>query len=63
MALDNGIAMIHQELALVPGLTVFENIFLGIEENSFGILRKKNLNLYKKIDQKIGFNIIRKLLI
>ena len=57
MALDNGIAMIHQELALVPGLTVFENIFLGIEENSFGILRKKNFNLYKKINQKIGFNI------
>ena len=27
MALDNGIAMIHQELALLPGLTVFENIF------------------------------------
>ena len=26
-ALDNGVAMIHQELALVPLMSVFENIF------------------------------------
>ncbi len=30
-AIDSGIAMIHQELNLVPELTVFENIFLGRE--------------------------------
>ena len=38
LALDNGIAMIHQELALVPGMTVYENIFLCIEENTFCLL-------------------------
>ena len=57
IALDNGIAMIHQELALVPGMTVYENIFLGIEENKFGILRKQNIKLFNQLDQKIGFNL------
>lgn len=41
-AQDNGIAIIHQELVLVPHMTVAENIFLGREHGS-GILidRKK----------------------
>jgi ribose transport system ATP-binding protein len=30
-AIDHGIAMIHQELSLVPDMTVAENIFLGCE--------------------------------
>ncbi len=57
LALDNGIAMIHQELALVPGMTVYENIFLGIEENLLGILNKKNYKLFDDLDKKIGFNL------
>ena len=57
LALDNGIAMIHQELALVPGMTVYENIFLGIEENKLGVLNKKNYELFNKLDRKIGFNL------
>ena len=57
IALDNGIAMIHQELALVPGMTVYDNIFLGIEENYYGILGKQNTKLFNDLDQKIGFNL------
>ena len=57
LALDNGIAMIHQELALVPGMTVYENIFLGIEENTFGVLNKKNYKLFEDLDKRIGFNL------
>ena len=53
LALDNGIAMIHQELALVPGMTVYENIFLGIEENTFGVLNKKNYGYAKAANQAI----------
>jgi len=34
----NGIAIIHQELALVPELSVAENIFLGNERQKGGIL-------------------------
>lgn len=33
-ASDKGIAIIHQELNLVPNLTVYENIFLGREETT-----------------------------
>ena len=57
IALDNGVAMIHQELALVPLMTVFENIFLGIEKNKYGVLEKKNLNLFYQLEEKIGFGL------
>ena len=42
---EAGIAIIHQELNLVPYLSVAENIFLGREiTNAFGILDKKQMN-------------------
>jgi ABC-type sugar transport system ATPase subunit len=37
-ARDAGIAIIHQELALVPGLSVAANIFLGREPTRFGLI-------------------------
>jgi len=36
---DVGIICIHQELALVPELSVGENIFLGNQPNKFGVVR------------------------
>ena len=37
-ARDNGISIIHQELVLVPHMTVAENIFLGREPmGTFGV--------------------------
>lgn len=42
---EKGIAIIHQELNMVPYLSVAENIFLGKEiTNSFGVLDKKRMN-------------------
>jgi ribose transport system ATP-binding protein len=42
---DAGIAIIHQELNLVPHLSIAENIFLGRElTNSFGIVQAKQMN-------------------
>src|SRR5918997_2481194 len=38
-ALGLGIATIYQELDLVPGLTVADNVFLGREQSRFGIAR------------------------
>ena len=38
-ALARGVALMHQELQLVPALTVAQNVFLGIEDKRFGILR------------------------
>ncbi len=40
-ALDQGIAMIHQELNLVDSLSVAENVFLGREPRKLGILDRK----------------------
>ena len=35
---DLGIVIIHQELALIPELTIAENIFLGNEQTKNGII-------------------------
>ena len=41
-----GISIIHQELCLVPHMTVSENIFLGREkENKLGIVKDKELDI------------------
>ncbi|HEY8374645.1 MAG TPA: sugar ABC transporter ATP-binding protein [Pseudonocardiaceae bacterium] len=40
-ALRTGVATIYQELDLVPGLTVAENIFLGHERSRFGFTRRR----------------------
>ena len=36
---DHGLVMIHQELNLIPGLTVAENIFLGHEPTRGALIR------------------------
>ena len=43
-AQDKGVAMIHQELNLIPGLSVFENIFLGREPKTrFGAVDRQRM--------------------
>ncbi len=42
-AQDNGIAIIHQELVLVPHMTVAENIFLGREHGSGVLINRKKM--------------------
>ena len=37
-AKKSGVAIIHQELTLIPKLTVAENIFLGREQTKLGII-------------------------
>ncbi|MCM2678878.1 xylose ABC transporter ATP-binding protein [Echinimonas agarilytica] len=41
-----GIAIIHQELALIKELTILENLFLGDEISQFGVLN--HTQMYKK---------------
>ncbi|HVI41255.1 MAG TPA: sugar ABC transporter ATP-binding protein [Anaerovoracaceae bacterium] len=43
-AQELGIAIIHQELNMCGHLTVAENIFLGREKTSFGVLSKDDMN-------------------
>ena len=38
-----GIAIIHQELALIPEMTVAENIYLGKEPRRFGVINRHRL--------------------
>jgi len=54
----NGIAIIHQELALVPELSVAENIFLGNERQKGGILNWHETR-YKAAEalKLVGLNI------
>lgn len=52
---EAGIAMIHQELELAPNLTVNENINLGREVHTYGILnREKNLERTTAVLRRVG---------
>jgi ABC-type sugar transport system ATPase subunit len=42
-ALEAGIALVHQELSLVPEMTVAENIMLGAFPTSFGVTEAKKM--------------------
>jgi D-xylose transport system ATP-binding protein len=39
-----GIAVVHQELSLVPEFSIAENIFLGREPRSFGVIRGEEIH-------------------
>jgi ribose transport system ATP-binding protein len=56
-ALQRGIAMIHQELQLVPALSVADNVFLGIEENAAGVLKRTEAARFRALDEKCGFGL------
>ncbi len=56
-ALQRGIAMIHQELQLVPALSVAENVFLGIEDNAAGVLKGTEIARFRALDQRCGFGV------
>lgn len=55
---NKGIVIIHQELALIPELSVAENIFLGNEQAEKGIINW-NKTVTKTIDllKKVGLNV------
>ncbi len=59
-AMDAGIAIIHQELNLLPDLSVAENIFLGREPKGYlGLInqlmmREKTMQLMQRLNQKIS---------
>jgi len=58
-ALNSGISVIYQELALVSQMTVAENIFLGREPRKyFGIVDKKRLKIEaKKLLKQLRFEV------
>ena len=52
-----GLAIIHQELALSPYLSIYENIFLGHMQTRFGIINwNKYINESKKYLKTVGLH-------
>jgi ABC-type sugar transport system ATPase subunit len=57
-ALAAGIALIAQEIALVPKATVEENVLLGIEPSSGGLLhRRKQRRRFNELNDRTGFGL------
>lgn len=56
-ALAQGIAIMHQELQLVPVLTVAQNVFLGIEDKQFGVLRNTEGKRLQSLMDETGFHL------
>lgn len=56
-ALARGVALMHQELQLVPAMTVAQNVFLGIEDKSFGILRRTESTRLRALMASSGFTL------
>jgi ribose transport system ATP-binding protein len=56
-ALARGVALMHQELQLVPALTVAQNVFLGIEHKTFGVLHNTESARLAGLMQTSGFTL------
>jgi len=57
-ATDAGIAIIHQELNLVPDMNVAENIFLGREPSRLGLLDRGHLHRdAARVLERLGFDL------
>lgn len=56
-ALARGVAIMHQELQLVPDLTVAQNVFLGIEEHRFGVLKTTEAARLDALMASSGFQL------
>jgi ABC-type sugar transport system ATPase subunit len=57
-ALERGIALIAQEIALVPDATVEENIFLGVEPRRAGMVNRVALRrAYRELEERVGFGL------
>jgi ribose transport system ATP-binding protein len=56
-ALDNGIALMHQEMQLVPALTVAQNVYLGIEHQAYGILRRTENQRLAALMESCGLHL------
>jgi rhamnose transport system ATP-binding protein len=57
-ALERGIALVAQEVAVVPGRTVAENVFLGTEPRRFGFVRRGLLlERFSRLVEQAGFDL------
>nr|WP_246300151.1 sugar ABC transporter ATP-binding protein [Actinopolyspora biskrensis] len=53
-----GVAMVHQEFALAPDLTVAENLFIGQEPGGFGWIRRgRERALARELLRRVGLGV------
>jgi ABC-type sugar transport system ATPase subunit len=56
--LAHGIVTIAQELAIVPGLTVAENVYLGSQIATAGFVRRREMRRrFRELAQHVGFDL------
>jgi simple sugar transport system ATP-binding protein/ribose transport system ATP-binding protein len=57
-ALGRGIALVAQEVAVVPQRTVAENVYLGTEPRRYGFVRTRELLArYRELSRAVGFDV------
>ena len=57
-ALHHGVALVAQELALVPQMTVADNVFLGFESRSRGLIDESRLlDRFNELQHTVGFSL------
>ncbi len=57
-ALAHGIVTIAQELAIVPSLTVAENVYLGAEASAGGFVRRReSRRRFRELVERVGFDL------
>jgi ABC-type sugar transport system ATPase subunit len=57
-ALAHGIVTIAQELAIVPGLSVAENVYLGVEASTVGFVRRReSRRRFRELAKTVGFDL------
>jgi len=57
-AMDRGIVTIAQELAVVPFLSVEENVLLGAEPRRWGFVRRRTMRRrYEELSERVGFRL------
>src|SRR5207248_1289974 len=56
-ALAAGVATIQQELSLVPALSVAQNVFLGVENHRFGLLKGDLRDRFAALQAASGFDL------
>jgi simple sugar transport system ATP-binding protein/ribose transport system ATP-binding protein len=57
-ALADGITMIQQEIALVPKLSVLDNVYLGIESRRTGLLQDRDTRRrFDELNARSGFDL------
>jgi len=57
-ALSRGIITIAQELAIVPGLTVAENVYLGAQFATAGVVHRRQMRReFRELASRVGFKL------